>query len=221
MRAIANRSRIARATVGAAGLLAATVLLAFPLPRAFGVEENAAIDLQRDVLPIFRSHCLKCHGPNRPKGKLNLSGPGALARGGESGPVVVPGRPDESELWNQVAHGDMPPEPEEPLSDRDKKALRRWIERGAEGMPDAESIAGIPPGADHWAFAPPGHPRPPDVRDARRVRTPVDRFIQSALEARGLALGPDADRPTLIRRLVFDLTGLPPSLARGDRRFRQ
>ena len=85
--------------------------------------------------------------------------------------------------------------------------------RGAGGLPDAAEAARTPAASDHWAFAPPSHPRPPSVRDGRRVRGPVDRFIQRALESRGLTLGPDADRPTLIRRLAFDLTGLPPSPA--------
>jgi hypothetical protein len=136
-----------------------------------------------------------------------------MARGGASGPAVVPGQLDESVLWDQVSSGEMPPEPEEPLSADEKEVIRRWIERGAAGLPDAAEAARTPPGADHWAFAPPTHPRPPAVRDGRRVRGPVDRFIQRALEDRGLTLGPDADRATLIRRLSFDLTGLPPSPA--------
>jgi hypothetical protein len=180
---------------------------------AAGAEADARPSLDRDVAPILKAHCIKCHGPNKPKGKLNLASPRAMARGGASGPAVVPGKPDDSALWDQVSSGEMPPEPEEPLSADEKDVLRRWIERGAAGLPDAALAARMPPGADHWAFAPPSHPRPPDVRDGRRVRGPVDRFIQSALESRGLTLGPDADRATLIRRLSFDLTGLPPSPA--------
>ena len=173
----------------------------------------ASPSLERDILPILRAHCLKCHGPIKPKGKLNLGSPRAMARGGANGPIVIPGRPDESALWDQVSSGEMPPKPEEPLSSIDKATIRRWIARGAEGLPDAVEAARTPAASDHWAFAPPSHPRPPSVRDGRRVRGPVDRFIQRALESRGLTLGPDADRPTLIRRLAFDLTGLPPSPA--------
>ncbi len=107
----------------------------------------------------------------------------------------------------------MPPKPEAPLSAAEKQALRRWIERGAAGLPDAALAARTSPGSDHWAFAPPSYPRPPAVLDSRRIRGPVDRFIQRALEDRGLTLGPDADRFTLIRRVTFDLIGLPPSPA--------
>ncbi len=180
---------------------------------ADGAEADAPPSLARDVAPILKAHCIKCHGPNKPKGKLNLASPRATARGGASGPAVVPGKPDESPLWDQVSSDEMPPEPEEPLSADEKDMLRRWIEHGAAGLPDAAEAARTPPGADHWAFAPPAHLRPPDVRDGRRVRGPIDRFIQRALESRDLTLGPDADRATLIRRLSFDLTGLPPSPA--------
>ncbi len=185
------------------------------IARAHGDDAGpgASPSLERDVLPILRAHCLKCHGPIKPKGKLNLGSPRAMARGGANGPIVIPGRPDESALWDQVSSGEMPPKPEEPLSSIDKATIRRWIARGAEGLPDAVEVARTTAASDHWAFAPPSHPRPPSVRDGRRVRGPVDRFIQRALESRGLTLGPDADRPTLIRRLAFDLTGLPPSPA--------
>src|SRR5262249_33513446 len=61
--------------------------------------------LERDVAPILKAHCLKCHGPNKPKGKLNLASPRAMVRGGASGPAIVPGKPDESELWDQVSSG--------------------------------------------------------------------------------------------------------------------
>ncbi len=187
----------------AALMLAASV-------EARGGEAETRPELDRDILPLLKAHCAKCHGPIKPKGKLNLSGPKAIARGGSSGPVVVRGHPDESPLWDQVASDEMPPRPEEPLSADEKAALRRWIEGGAEGLPDAAKAAHSAPESDHWAFAPPRRPSTPPVRDGSRVRGPVDRFIQRALESRGLTLGTDADRPTLIRRLSFDLTGLPP-----------
>jgi hypothetical protein len=109
-----------------------------------------------------------------------------------------------------VSNDEMPPKPEEPLSTEEKTLLRRWIEHGARGLPKAEEVAGAAPETDHWAFAKASVPEPPSVRDGRCIRTPVDRFIQTVLEERGLTLGPDADRATLIRRLSFDLTGLPP-----------
>jgi hypothetical protein len=171
---------------------------------------DAHPSLERDVLPLLKARCLKCHGPLKPKGKLNLSSARSLARGGTNGAVVVPGNPDESTLWDLVANDEMPPEPDEPLSDEEKNTLRRWIQEGARNLPSAREVNSTPQGSDHWAFAPSSLPLPPSVNDERLVRRPVDRFIQKALEDQKLALGPEANRATLIRRLSFDLTGLPP-----------
>jgi hypothetical protein len=167
--------------------------------------------LEQDVLPLLKARCLKCHGPVKPKGKLNLSSARSLARGGSSGPVIVPGNLDESTLWDLVSNNEMPPAPEEPLSAAEKATLRRWIEGGARNLPSAAEVRRAAPGTDHWAFAPASCPLPPSTGDPRRVRTPIDCFIQERLEQDGLAPGPDADRATLFRRLSFDLTGLPPA----------
>jgi Protein of unknown function (DUF1553)/Protein of unknown function (DUF1549)/Planctomycete cytochrome C len=165
---------------------------------------------ERDVLPLLRVRCLKCHGPIKPKGELNLSGPRSLARGGSNGPVVVPGNLEESMLWDLVSRDKMPPKPEERLSSNEKGLLRRWIELGAEKIADAATIAQATPEADHWAFAAAARPIPPVVQGKERARTSIDRFIQKVLENQGLAMGPDADQATLIRRLCFDVTGIPP-----------
>jgi hypothetical protein len=161
---------------------------------------------ERSVLPLLKARCAKCHGPARREGKLNLATPRGLARGGETGAAVVPGQPDESLLWERIEADEMPPK--EPLVAEEKALIRRWIEQGTPGLPEMEPAG--PEEADHWAFAPARRPAPPAVRDERRVRNPIDRFIQAALEARGLSIGPEADRPTLLRRVHYDLTGLPP-----------
>jgi hypothetical protein len=176
--------------------------------RAEGVPARPGFD---DVQPLLKAHCVKCHGPVKPKGKLNLSSARSVARGGETGEVVSPGSLAESTLWEQVASDEMPPKPEEPLTADEKQTICRWIEQGARGLPGAADLRPVAPGADHWAFAPASLPSPPEVRDRAVVRTAVDRFIVSTLEARGLALSPEADRATLIRRLSFDLVGLPPT----------
>ncbi len=178
---------------------------------ARGADAPGVPNLGHDVQPLLKARCIKCHGPVKPKGKLNLSGPRSLARGGESGPVVEPRSPEESALWDRVAADEMPPKPEQPLSGAEKALIRRWIEQGAKGLPRSEDLGGSTPGADHWAFGPLVFPLPPVPRDCSRACTAVDRFVQGALEERGLALGPEADRATLIRRLSFDLTGLPPT----------
>ncbi len=169
--------------------------------------------MEQDVQPLLKARCIKCHGPIKPKAKLNLSGPRSLARGGESGPAVEPGSLEQSVLWDRIATGEMPPNRDEPLSSTEKVLIRRWIEQGAKGLPRPEDLgrATSSPGADHWAFGPIAVPIPPVPRDGSRVHTAVDRFVQAALEERGLGLGVEADRATLMRRLSFDLTGLPPT----------
>ena len=185
------------------------ILVAFLSSASGSADENHPL-LDQDVLPLLKARCLKCHSPLKSKGKLNLSSPRSLARGGSSGPIIVPGNPDESVLWDRIATDEMPPKPEEPLTADEKRMLRRWIEQGAKDLPSPADVQTASPAADHWAFAPIAHPQPPSPRDRRRLRNPIDHFVEDALEKRGLTLGPDADRATLIRRVSFDLTGLPP-----------
>ena len=190
-------------------VVVAGLLVFLPQPAASAAERTQP-SLAREVLPLFKARCVKCHGPINAKGKLNLSSARSLARGGSSGAVVVPGDLDQSILWDMVSNDEMPPKPNEPLSTVEKNLLHQWIKDGARDLPSAAEINGAAPSTDHWAFAPLDHPRPPALRDVRRCCTPVDSFIEKALEEAGLSLGPDADRQTLIRRASFDLTGLPP-----------
>jgi hypothetical protein len=180
-------------------------------PSVFASQADPRPSLESDILPLFKVHCVKCHGPIKPKGKLNLSNARSVARGGSSGPVIVAGSPEQSTLWDLVSTDGMPPEPEVPLSEADKSILRRWIEQGAGRLPTGAEVKGSAAATDHWAFAPLARSSPPPTHDVGRNRTPVDRFIQKTLEARGLALGPDATPATLIRRATLDLTGLPPT----------
>jgi hypothetical protein len=194
------------------GAVLTATCLALLTPIIRGDEPRDAPSLEHEILPLLKARCQKCHGPIKPKGKLNLSSARSLVRGGENGAVVVPGKPDESLIWEQVANDDMPPRPGEPLSADEKGILRRWIERGAKGLPGAELVNGSPSWTDHWAFGRARNPLPPEVRSGARVRTAIDRFIQRSLEDQGLSIGADADRITIIRRLSFDVTGIPPGL---------
>ncbi|MBX3413935.1 MAG: PSD1 domain-containing protein [Pirellulales bacterium] len=158
------------------------------------------------VAALLRERCVECHNHRKRSGKLNLETPLGLALGGENGDAVVASDVDASLLWHRVADDEMPPE--KPLSEDEKSLLRSWIADGAVGLPAEVDRR---PGADHWAFHPPVRPVVPTVAAAERVRTPVDAFVFQALEDRGLTLAPEADRATLIRRVSFTLTGLPPS----------
>jgi hypothetical protein len=174
-------------------------------------EPRAEPSLEHDILPLLKARCQKCHGPIKPKGKLNLSSARSLARGGESGPVVVPGNLDESLIWEQVSTDLMPPLPGESLSSAEKSVLRQWIEQGARNLPNSAVVSQEAAWTDHWAFGPARAPATPTVRNSARVRTAIDCFIQRALEEKRLSLNPPADRTTMIRRLSFDLTGIPPT----------
>ena len=155
---------------------------------------------ERDVLPLLKARCLGCHGAGLPEAGLVVRTAGDLLEGGHSGPAVVPGSPEKSLLFQQVAEGRMPPGKR--LSPSEASSIERWIRSGARSRTN---------GGGHWAFRRPVMPPVPAVRAADRVRNPIDRFLLSTLERKGLSYSPEADRRTLIRRLTYDLIGLPPT----------
>lgn len=179
----------------------------FPIFAIGDFASGAAPDLHRDVLPVLKAHCVRCHGPAKQEGELNLSLPTAIARGGENGRPLNPDDWSASLLWKRVAADEMPPEA--PVPREDKELLRQWIEAGAPGLP--AEVPAKPDGDEHWAYQPLRPIPPPSVGDASRLRTSLDAFVQARLEAVGLTLAPETDRETLIRRVAFDLTGLPPT----------
>ncbi|MFN0052753.1 MAG: DUF1553 domain-containing protein [Planctomycetales bacterium] len=166
----------------------------------------------QQIAPLFKAHCVKCHGPAKKEAGLSLSTGAGVVRGGKRGEVLIPHDPDGSRLWERVANDDMPPEA--PLSDEQKELLRAWIVAGAPGLP-AASIA-TASDADHWAFQRLARVVPPAVETEMNAATPIDRFLLKSLEEAGLRFNPEADRRTLIRRVSFDLTGLPPTLEDWD-----
>ena len=170
----------------------------------------AAVDFQRDVQPILAKHCLACHGPDEAEAGLSLTGFAGITAELDSGEhAVVPHEPDASELIARVSAEDeytrMPPEGD-PLSPAQIDTLRRWIAAGAGW-------------SEHWAFVPPEVREPPadaELGDPAWVRNGIDRFVLARLDDAGpaspaLSPNPEADRRTLIRRVAFDLTGLPPT----------
>lgn len=181
------------------------VILVESAARGEGPRPSPTLD--RDVLPLLKTRCVKCHGPAKREAKLNLASPKGIARGGENGGLVLPGRLDESLIWERILDDEMPPK--EPLSSDEKAVLRRWIEGGAVGLPKV--VAGETETSDHWAFAPLAETAVPEVRDARHMRGTIDRYLQAALESKNLSMAREADRATLIRRVSFDLTGIPPT----------
>jgi hypothetical protein len=168
------------------------------------------VDYLRDVKPIFTNRCVACHGALKQKAGLRLDTAASLKKGGESGPAVVAGKSEESLLLEAVTGSDgwrMPPEGE-PLSAREIGLLRAWVDQGAD-TPTGESEPVDP--RSHWAFLPPIRPVVPTVKNLSWVRNPIDAFLASEHEARGLRPRPPADKQTLLRRVALDLTGLAPT----------
>ncbi len=176
---------------------------------------------EKEVRPLLTTHCLQCHGENKQKGELRLDSRESAMTGGSSGPAVVPGKPKDSLLVDAINYGDlyqMPPKSK--LAPKEIVTLTRWVEIGAP-WPQHGSASGsgkvrpfdLKERAKHWSFQPvrPGHP--PEVKGKEWLRSPIDAFVLKALEARGLKPAPEADKQTLIRRITFDLTGLPPTPA--------
>jgi hypothetical protein len=168
---------------------------------------------EASVRPLLIERCLKCHGAEKQSGGLRLDSRAALLRGGEGGAVIVVGQPQASRLIRAVRHEELEMPPDGRLSPEQVDALEQWIQAGA-AWPETAGDLATPPdqkAASHWAYLPIRDQLPPTPADATGVRTPVDAFIRARLEAAGLQPSLDADRRTLIRRVSYALTGLPPT----------
>ena len=165
------------------------------------------VDFNREIRSILSDNCFACHGPDEKQrmAKLRLdTREGALGKPG----VIVPGRAADSKLIKRVTAKDPdvvmpPPDSGHKLTEHQIELLKRWIDEGAQWN-------------EHWAYQAPRRPAVPEVRDSSRVRNPIDSFILARLEKEGMKPSPEADRITLLRRVYFDLTGLPPSPAETD-----
>jgi len=168
------------------------------------------------IRPILKAKCYDCHGPDSSEAGLRLDFKQAAFDGGDSGPVIVPGKSAESKLVHLVAELEpghrMPPEDAgQPLTAGEIGLLRAWIDAGANWPDGIDSVASVRRESDHWAFQPIKDVDPPQVQQQEWVRGGIDNFILAKLEAEGVKPSPEADRTTLIRRLYLDLHGLPPS----------
>ncbi len=187
-----------------------------------GPHSEDSPDFAKHIQPLLAKKCVSCHGPEKQKAGLRLDRKGVALKGGDDlGPAIVPGNSRESPLFRVVAGLEagleMPAEGEK-LTAAEIELLKRWIDGGAEWPDDGSEKEGEP--KSHWAFQPLVRPSVPQseglkklgIRNSKlEVRNPVDRFVIEAQLKRGLSPSPEADRATLIRRLKFDLLGLPPT----------
>ncbi len=185
---------------------------------------------QHDVVPILLLRCTICHGRHKQEGGLDLRNRESMIRGGKSGPAFVLGKPEESLMVKRIHAEEMPPHPRltevsvKPMDPEETKTLARWIELGApiaQEEPDLAATANDPlvrpQDREFWSFQPPRASPIPQVaeafrnQDSNRLHTPVDAFVAQKLFEKGLTFSNPAERLVLLRRVSFDLTGLPPT----------
>lgn len=162
---------------------------------------NGMVQYNRDIRPILNDNCFACHGPDEKKraAELRLD----IREAALNKQAIVPGKPDESSIISRILSTDHnevmpPPTSHKSLTQSQKELLKAWIAEGAQYQ-------------GHWAYIAPVKPELPQVRNPAWVRNPIDRFVLAELERRGVEPSPEADLRSLIRRVAFDLTGLPPS----------
>lgn len=188
--------------------------IALVWPAMLGVRGDAPaapVDFNFQIRPLLADRCFPCHGPDAKsrKAKLRLDvREGALGTDKSGKPIIKPGNPAASEVVRRIFTSDPddhmpPPESKLSLTSAEQELIRTWIAQGAEFK-------------QHWAFLPVESVTVPEVTDRRWTRNEIDAFVLSRLEREGLKPAPEASRETLIRRLSFDLTGLPPTLAEID-----
>lgn len=181
--------------------------------------------VQNKVLPLLEARCFECHGGDdeqEPEGGLILTSRPTSLTGGDSGPAIVPGKPHESLLVEAIRYESFEMPPRSKMPEAEIRILVEWIKMGAPWPEDLQNThAAAPSSADfpleqrrseHWAWKAIENPDPPAVTDSNWPVDPVDQFILAGLEEAGLTPAADADRRTLIRRLYFDLVGLPPTV---------
>jgi mono/diheme cytochrome c family protein len=198
-------------------LLSSALLLASVTALTVRAGDRPPFPQTAEVRQLLETHCVECHGGRLTRGGLDLATRDGLLRGGDSGPAVVPGDVSRSRLYRRVTPAEKPGMPyrRERLTDAQVGLLAAWIEAGA---PYDRPLAreGKSGEATWWSLKPIVKPVPPAVRMAGSedwARTSIDQFVLAALRARGMRPAPPADKRTLLRRVTFDLTGLPPTEA--------
>ena len=190
-------------------------LLCFSTSIPLSAQDAATgLTFERNVRPILKAHCFMCHGEEPElKGGLDLRLVRLMQTGGESGAAIAAGDPEAALLWQRVTANEMPPGPKK-LTASEKDTLRQWIAEGAKtarAEPENPDDARFTEEDLHfWAWQPVQTHEPPAL-PGYAISTPIDGFLAAELSKHSLGFSPEADRATLIRRVTFDLTGLPPS----------
>jgi Protein of unknown function (DUF1549)/Protein of unknown function (DUF1553)/Planctomycete cytochrome C len=200
-----------------------------PIPTAAGAafndnpEPEQLAFFESKIRPVLVEHCYECHSAQskKVKGGFLLDSRAGIRKGGDTGPAIAAGDPEASLLVEAIRHKseDLAMPPKKKLPPEHISALEAWVKMGAPDPRDDDTLAAVQAKSaidwtkarQWWAFQPLGHPPPPDVKDTAWPANDIDRFIRARLESAGLQPAPDAAPRTVIRRLTYDLTGLPPS----------
>ena len=208
--------------VGLAVLLSTSSLFSQETKKAKPPTPEQVQFFESKVRPVLAENCFRCHGPKKQKGDLRLDSRAGMLEGGDQGPVVVPGHPEKSLFIKAIRYGDadlkMPPS--QKLSKVQIDDLALWVKMGAP-WPGSEKKGPIGKKSGefqisdkdraHWAYQHVKRPEIPEVKNKAWVKNPIDAFILAKLEAKGLSPNPPASKHELLRRVYFDLTGLPPT----------
>ena len=177
---------------------------------------------ETNIRPVLANRCYSCHGPDKQKSKLRVDSLAALLQGGKSGPALIAGKPDESLLIQAIRHSEALQMPQRmKLPAKEIADLTAWVKMGALWPNATQAVVKAEPKESepvftkeqtgHWAYQPVRKSKVPAVKHQAWARAPIDAFILAKLEEKGLSPAPVADARTLIRRVYFDLIGLPPS----------
>ncbi len=184
-----------------------------------GAEDSRSLTFEKDVRPLLKAHCTLCHGEgDEPEAGVDLRLRRFMDAPLEGGArLLVPGRPEASELVAVIERGEMPKKGH-PVPEAELETIRRWIAQGARtARPEPESLDGgiliTEEERSHWSFQPVKRPAVPEIEGAAN---PIDAFLLVAMRGEGLEFAPEADRATLLRRVTLNLTGLPPTPAEVD-----
>lgn len=184
------------------------------IPIGVAAAEEPRVDYEKQVKPLLARHCASCHGPQKQQSGLRIDSGKSILAGGDSGPAVVAKEPTKSLLIHAVTGTEgaskMPPEGP-PLSAEQIQLLQAWIADGAAFPQDEVVATAVAKSSDHWSFKPVVHPAPPHMPASDAQRNPIDSFVIARQQLVRLTPSPEADRPTLIRRVTLDLLGIPPT----------
>ena len=202
--------------------LTCVLLCVSMFPACLRAESATPLRFETDVRAILRTHCFQCHGEEPDvQGNLDLRLVRFMRRGGDSGAAIVPGKPDDSPLYQRLRDGEMPPDESKQISQEELRIIHDWIVAGAGTVREEPESLGLEPhiteeDKSHWSLQPIRRPAIPDpvITDpahSARVANPIDAFLLSELQKNDLSFSPSAAPRKLLRRLSLDLLGLPPS----------